>query len=80
LKLYAIGARVAQATYGTGTITSADEYHTVIDFDEHGVRTFASRMVQLETSNTLAPPRPKRARRKTGPRLAKRVNLPTLST
>jgi hypothetical protein len=71
VKLYTIGARVAQTTYGAGTITAANEYHTVINFDEHGVRTFATRMVQLERSDTVAPERPKRARRKSAPRLPK---------
>jgi hypothetical protein len=71
VKLYSIGARVAQTSYGAGTVTLANEYHTVIDFDEHGVRTFATRIVQLEQSDTVAPERPKRARRKTGPRLPK---------
>jgi hypothetical protein len=71
VKLYTIGARVAQTTYGAGTITAANEYHTVINFDEHGIRTFATRMVQLERSDTVAPERPKRARRKSAPRLPK---------
>jgi hypothetical protein len=71
VKLYSIGARVAQSTYGPGTITSANEYHTIIDFDEHGTRTFATRIVQLEHSTTQAPDRPKRARRKAAPRISK---------
>ena len=71
MKLHTIGARVAQLSYGAGTVTLANESHTVIDFDEHGLRTFVTRMVQLEPSNTVAPERPKRARRKTGPRLPK---------
>ncbi len=65
MKAYSIGARVSQTTYGAGTVTMANEYHTVIDFDEHGIRTFATPLVHLESSNTLAPVRPKRARRKT---------------
>jgi hypothetical protein len=65
VKSYSIGARVSQTTYGPGTVTMVNEYHTVIDFDEHGIRTFATRMVQLEPSSTSAPVRPKRARRKT---------------
>lgn len=64
MKLYAIGARVSQTTYGTGTITLVNEYHTVIDFDDHGRRTFATGIVQLEHSDTTAPEKPKRARRK----------------
>jgi hypothetical protein len=72
MKLYSIGARVAQTTYGVGTITLANEYHTIIDFDEYGTRTFATRIVQLEPTNTLAPIRPKRApRKKAAPRLPK---------
>lgn len=71
MKHYSIGARVSQATYGTGTVTLANEYHTVIDFDEHGPRTFATEIVQLEHSNTVAPDKPKRARRKPASRLAK---------
>ena len=71
MKLQSIGMRVAQPSYGAGTVTLANEYHTVIDFDEHGLRTFVTRMVQLEHSNTLAPVRPKRARRKAAPRVPK---------
>jgi hypothetical protein len=70
VKLFSVGARVAQITYGLGTITLANEYHTIINFDEHGSRTFATRIVQLQPSNTLAPVRPKRApRKKAAPRL-----------
>ena len=71
MKLYSIGARVAQPTYGAGTITLVNEYHTIVDFDEHGSRTFATRMVQLQESDTIAPVRPKRARRKAAPKVAK---------
>ena len=72
MKLFSIGARVAQTTYGVGTITLANEYHTIIDFDEHGSRTFATPMVQLEPTHTLAPVRAKRApRKKAAPRLPK---------
>jgi hypothetical protein len=71
VKLHSIGTRVAQTSYGAGTVTLANEYHTVIDFDEHGVRTFVTRMVQLERSDTVAPERPKRARRKAAPRVPK---------
>jgi len=71
VKLYSIGARVSQPTYGPGTIMLANEHHTIIDFDEHGSRTFATSIVRLEASDTLAPERPKRARRKAAPRLAK---------
>ncbi len=64
MKVYSIGARVSQTQYGPGTITVANEYHTIIDFDEHGSRTFATPLVQLAQSNTTAPVRPTRRRRK----------------
>jgi hypothetical protein len=63
VRLYAVGDRVSQPQYGDGTIVSANEYHTVIEFDEHGTRTFSTRLVRLERSSTAAPtkkPRPSR--------------------
>src|SRR5918996_2711359 len=70
VRVYAIGDRVSQPTYGAGTVAAANEYHTTIDFDEHGPRTFATPMVKLERSATTAPPRPKTARRKAAARRA----------
>jgi hypothetical protein len=64
MKQFAIGARVSQPTYGAGTITVSNEYHTIIDFDEHGSRTFSTPLVQLEPTTIVAPERPKRAPRK----------------
>ncbi len=61
---YAIGDRVSQAQYGTGTIRLVDEHHTVIEFDEHGLRRFVTAMVKLERSTTLAPEKPARRTRK----------------
>ena len=68
MRLYSKGDRVSQPQYGTGTVTSADELHTVIEFDEHGSRTFATRLMRLEPSDTAAPPprggrRPRAARK-----------------
>ena len=64
VRSFSIGDRVSQRTYGDGTITASNEYHTVIDFDEHGSRTFSSALVQLERSDSTAPVRT-RAKRKT---------------
>ena len=64
MQLHAAGARVAHVEYGDGTIVRADEYHTVIDFDAHGVRTFSSPRVVLVSSNTVAPPKPTRKRKR----------------
>jgi hypothetical protein len=65
---FAAGDRVNHTSYGDGTIVSTNEYHTVIDFDEHGKRTFSSSRVTLSASNTPAPepkrPAAKRTRKK----------------
>jgi hypothetical protein len=63
MERFAAGARVAHTAYGDGTVTRADEYHTVIDFDAHGPRTFSSPRVQLTSSNTPAPEKPARRKR-----------------
>jgi hypothetical protein len=60
MRLYTIGDRVSQAQYGVGTVTASNEYHTVIDFDEHGPRTFATPLVRLERSTISAPDRPQK--------------------
>jgi RNA polymerase-interacting CarD/CdnL/TRCF family regulator len=52
---YSTGDRVSQPQYGHGTVTAVNQYHTVIDFDEHGSRTFVTLRVQLEQSATTAP-------------------------
>jgi hypothetical protein len=57
------GDRVKHDQYGDGTISRVDEYHTVIEFDGHGRRTFSSPRVVLSASSTLAPVKPA-ARRK----------------
>ncbi len=61
---FAVGDRVTQPQYGAGTITSVDESRTVIEFDEHGTRTFATSIVVLERTATPAPVRAARGRRK----------------
>lgn len=64
MRPYAIGDRVSQPQYGAGTITAVDDHHTVIDFDEHGPRTFSTPLVKLERSSTIAPVRTKTTKRK----------------
>jgi hypothetical protein len=56
------GDRVHHSQYGDGTLVSANEYHTVIDFDAHGRRTFSSPRVVLAASTTAAPEKPVRRR------------------
>jgi hypothetical protein len=61
---FSVGDRVTQSTYGTGTVTAANERHTVIDFDEHGIRTFSTPLVRLERSSSAAPQRAAKTTRK----------------
>lgn len=70
MRAFSVGDRVSQPQYGVGTVAAANEYHTTVNFDDHGPRTFATTIVKLERSATLAPPRPKAARRKAAPRRA----------
>jgi hypothetical protein len=65
MKGWSKGDRVVQPTYGPGTLVEVNEHHTVIDFDEHGRRTFATRLVTLQATNEPAPNKPaKRAKKK----------------
>jgi hypothetical protein len=64
MRLFAKGDRVTQPNYGAGTVTEANAYHTVIEFDEHGIRTFVTDRVILEPTNEPAPARAKGARAK----------------
>jgi hypothetical protein len=61
---YSIGDRVSQAQYGHGTVSAVNEYHTRIDFDDHGLRTFMTSRVSLAPSDTLAPVKVKPSRKK----------------
>jgi len=60
--VYKTGARVSQGTYGLGTVIESNARHTVIDFDDHGVRRFVTTMVVLEKGAGPAPPRPVKSR------------------
>ena len=71
---FVIGDRVLQAQYGTGTVAATNEYHTTIDFDDHGLRTFSTSLVKLERSTTIAPVRAKTVRRKSPRRAAAAVS------
>lgn len=65
MRAYTKGDRVSQPQYGAGTITDVTDRYTVIDFDEHGVRTFVTSLVTLEATNAPAPTdRPRRTARK----------------
>ena len=57
MKNWSKGDRVVQPTYGAGTLIEVNEHHTVIDFDEHGRRTFSTRLVSLSATSEPAPNR-----------------------
>jgi hypothetical protein len=58
-------------------LVEVNEHHTVIDFDEHGRRTFATRLVTLQTTNEPAPNKPARKRAtKAKPKEAKEPKEP----
>ena len=65
MRMYSTGARVSQANYGAGTVTSADEHHTRIEFDEHGPRTFSTVRVSLSPSDIPAPVKVAKTRKRT---------------
>ncbi len=65
MRLYAVGDRVSQPQYGDGTVIATNEFHTVIEFDQHGTRTFSTRLVRLERSSTAAPAKKTKASRRT---------------
>jgi hypothetical protein len=50
-----IGDRVQHEQYAAGTVTSLDVYHTVIDFDGHGLRRFVTNRVVLERTEDPGP-------------------------
>jgi hypothetical protein len=55
MKSWSKGDRVTQPNYGAGTLVEVNEHHTVIDFDEHGRRTFSTRLVVLQATSEPAP-------------------------
>jgi hypothetical protein len=67
MKNWSKGDRVTQPTYGAGTLVEVNEHHTVIEFDEHGRRTFKTGLVVLQATSEPAPskaPAKKRAAKK----------------
>ena len=47
--------RVEHQTYGPGTVIECNEQHTVVHFDDHGRRTFATSQVVLTDTQRVAP-------------------------
>lgn len=51
----AVGDRVQHGQYGVGSVTLLDVYHTVIDFDGHGLRRFVTDRVVVERTDDPGP-------------------------
>lgn len=51
----AVDDRVQHEQYGVGTVTMLDVYHTVIDFDGHGLRRFVTDRVVVERTEDPGP-------------------------
>jgi hypothetical protein len=64
MKRFDKGDRVVHGQYGAGTLVDVNEYHTVIDFDDHGVHKFVTTLVLLERTTTPAPVRAVKPARK----------------
>ncbi len=56
--------RVDHSVFGLGTIIERDERYTTIEFDESGSRKFVTSMVELAPSDTPAPAKRARTRKK----------------
>jgi len=56
--------RVEHSVYGPGTVEEVNERHTTVTFDEAGTRKFVTEMIRLTASETPAPARPRRAKKK----------------
>lgn len=56
--------RVDHSVFGTGTIVETDERYTTIAFDGAGTRKFVTHMVELVHTDTPAPVRRARPKKK----------------
>jgi hypothetical protein len=58
--------RIDHYVFGLGTIVAIDERRIMIEFDESGTRKFVTSMVKLTPSDTPAPAKRPRTRKKVG--------------
>jgi hypothetical protein len=68
MKRFDAGARVVDPAYGHGIIVAVEDEYVRVQFDEHGVKKFLTRLSHLEPSTEPVPAgSPGRARRKRKP-------------
>ena len=66
------GQALQHARFGVGIATRSDASRTVIDFYDHGVKTFVTDMLEVELI-AQAPPRPEAVRAPRAPRARKKA-------
>ena len=72
MKRFEVGARVVEPTYGLGSVIAVEDAYTRVQFDEHGVKKFLTRLSRLEPSTEPVPAgSPGRARRRKAPKAVK---------
>ena len=64
MKLFEVGSRVVEPTYGLGAVIAVENGFLRIDFDEHGVKKFMTSLSQLEPSSEPTPEKSRKTRRR----------------
>lgn len=64
MKLFEVGSRVVEPTYGLGSVIAVENGFLRIDFDEHGVKKFMISLSQLEPSSEPTPEKSRKTRRR----------------
>ena len=79
MKRFDVGARVVDPSYGHGIIVAVEDEYVRVQFDEHGVKKFLTRLSRLEPSNAPVPagtPGGDRKRRRKAPKAPKASKPP----
>jgi hypothetical protein len=79
MKRFDVGARVVDPAYGHGIIVAVEDEYVRVQFDEHGVKKFLTRLSRLEPSTAPVPagaPGGDRKRRRKTPKAPKASTPP----
>jgi hypothetical protein len=71
MELIPQGQNVKHVQYGLGVVTQSDAERTSIDFQLHGPKKFATKLMVVELTDEVIPPKPRPARRRKAP-----LNIP----